>query len=354
MRPRRTSSAVRRGRTLPGALHFTAESTILDDMRSKFFLIIVILFVFLACHVAKVWLAGAGSTAAEKNETARQEYPRRIVSMAPSVTEILFALGLGDRVVGVSNFCNYPAEAAKIDRIGGVMNPNLEAIVAIESDLVVMLHGNKAIYPSLERFGIKTLTVDHKTVEGVLKSIPTIGQACGNSSAARQMVDELRGRMDRVRRKTAGLRRPGVMVSVDRTLGTGRLENVFAAGNEEYFDEMIEIAGGRNVFGDQPVRYPVVSNESIIKTNPEIIIDIISSMNDTSSADGEHSDAAAINEIKAKASADWQQLPNVDAVVSGKVFCLTEDFISVPGPRFILLLEKLARLLHPEADWDAN
>ncbi len=116
-------------------------------MRSKIFLIIVILFVFLACHVAKVWLARVGSTDAAKSETARQEHPRRIVSMAPSVTEILFALGLGERVVGVSNFCNYPAEAAKIDRIGGIMNPNLEAIVALESDLVVMLHGNKAIFP---------------------------------------------------------------------------------------------------------------------------------------------------------------------------------------------------------------
>ena len=334
------------------ALHGGVYDT--NDMRSKIFLIIVILFVFLACHVAKVWLAGVGSTDAAKSETARQDHPRRIVSMAPSVTEILFALGLGERVVGVSNFCNYPAEAAKIDRIGGIMNPNLEAIVALESDLVVMLHGNKAIYPSLERFGIKTLTVDHKTVEGVLESIPTIGQTCGNGSAARRMVDELRGRIDRVRRKTAGLRRPRVMVSVDRTLGTGRLENIFAAGNEEYFDEMIEIAGGRNVFGDQAVRYPVVSNESIITANPEIIIDIVSSMHDTSSSGGKHSDSAAIDEIKAKASADWRQLSNVDAVVSGKVFCLGEDFISVPGPRFILLLEKLARLLHPEVDWDSK
>ncbi len=317
-------------------------------MRSKFFLIIVILLVFLACHFAKVRLARVGSSGAAKSETAGQEYPRRIVSMAPSVTEILFALGLGESVVGVSNYCNYPAAAAKIDRIGGIMNPNLEAIVALKPDLVVKLRGHRILNASVYRFGIKTLTVDHKTIEAVLQSIPTIGQACGNASAAQRMVDELRLRIDRIRQKTAGLRRPRVMVSVDRILGAGRLENIFVAGNDEYFDEMIEIAGGRNVFGDQPVRYPVVSNESIIKADPEIIIDIISSMNDTSAVGGKQSDAAAINKLKAKAAADWRQLPKVDAVGSGKIFCLTEDFISVPGPRFILLLEKLVKLFHPD------
>lgn len=325
-------------RTLLCTLHIAAESTILDCMRSKILLIIVILLVFLACHVAKEWLAPVDSTTTSTGETASQGHPRRIVSMAPSVTEILFALELGDRVVGVSNYCNYPAEVAKIDRIGGVMDPNLEAVVALKPDLIVMLHGNKALCPSFERFGIQTLLVNHKTIRGVLESIPTIGQACGHASAAKQMADDLRSRIDRVRQKTDGLRRPRVMISVIRRLGTGRLEDVYVAGNDEYFDEMIEIAGGRNVFGDQPVRYPVVSNESIIKANPEVIIDIVSRVNDIESS----------AQANAKGVADWQQLADVDAVGSGKVFCLDEDFISVPGPRFILLLEKLSKLLHPE------
>ena len=320
-------------------------------MRSKILLIIIILLVFVACHVAKVRLARVDSNGKQPSETAGQDQPRRIVSMAPSVTETLFALRLGERVVGVSDYCKYPPAAAKIDRIGGVMDPNLEAVVALEPDLIVMLRGNKALCPSLDRFGINTLTVDHKTIEGVLQSIPTIGQACGNASAAGRMVDDLRGRIDRVREKTAGLRRPSVMVSVIRTQGVGRLEDVYAAGNDEYFDKMIEIAGGRNVFGKQPVRYPVVSNESIIKCNPEIIIDIVPSMT-RGSVGGSANSSANGGDWKSKAEADWGQLPDVDAVSAGKVFCLDEDFISVPGPRFVLLLEKLGRLLHPEADWD--
>ncbi|MBN2293241.1 MAG: cobalamin-binding protein [Pirellulales bacterium] len=331
-------------------------------MRSKILLIVVILLVFLACHIAKQRLARidppVDSTGGTTNETTgqssiqtpRQEQPRRIVSMAPSITEILFALKLGDRVVGVSNYCNYPAEAKKIDRIGGVMDPNLEAVVALKPDLVVMLHGNKALCPSLERLGIKTLLVDHKTIRGVLESIPTIGQSCGNTSAARKMTDDLRARIEQVRQKTSGLRRPKVMVSVIRRLGTGRLEDVYVAGNDRYFDEMIEIAGGQNVFADQPVRYPVVSNESIIKANPEIIIDIVSSVSDISSADDKKSGKSYINEMRAKTLADWQQLSDVDAVASGKVYYLDENYISVPGPRFILVLEKLQKLLHPEAD----
>ena len=304
-------------------------------MQPKIFLTIVIVLVFVLCHIAKGRLDGqcADDNVVNMGSSGSTESPRRIVSMAPSVTETLFALGLGERVVGVSRFCKYPAAAAEIASIGGVMDPSIEAIVSLRPDLVVMLHGNKALCPALHRLGIKTLTVDHKTIAGVLESIPTIGRACGSESAAERMAADLRTRIERIRRKTAGLKRPRVLLSVIRNLGTGRLEDVYVAGSDKYFDEMIETAGGRNVFGDQPIRYPVVSTESIIKANPEIIIDIVQSMN------GE--------EVKA-AAADWQQLCDVDAVATGKVFCLASDYASVPGPRFILLLEKLAELLQGE------
>ncbi len=121
-----------------------------------------------------------------------------------------------------------------------------------------------------------------------------------------------------------------------RNFGAGRLEDIYVTGNDDYFDEMIEIAGGHNLFGNVSARYPVVSAESIIKTDPQIIIDILPGMN--------------AGEAKAAAE-DWRKLGAVDAVVHGKVFCLHADFVSVPGPRFILLLEKMAVLLHPEVDW---
>ena len=304
-------------------------------MRPKLFLTIVIVLVFLLCHSAKGRLGGqdAADNIGSMGDSGSEDSPQRIVSMAPSVTETLFALGLGERVVGVSRFCNYPAETAGIARIGGVIDPNIEAIVALQPDLAVMLHSNKAICPALHRLGIKMLVVDHKTIMGVLESIPTIGRACGSESAAEKMVGDLQSRIERIRRNTAGLKRPRVLLSVGRNLGTGRLEDVYVAGHDDYFDEMIAAAGGRNVFGDVPVRYPVVSTESIIEANPEIIIDIVPSM-------GGKDTKAAI--------ADWRQLRNIDAVAAGKVFCLDADYASVPGPRFILLLEKLAELLQGE------
>ena len=289
----------------------------------------MIVLVFLACHVAKGLLDNQGKID-YLEKIAEKPAQRRIVSMAPSVTETLFTLGLGDRVVGVSRFCKYPPEAAEIAKIGGVLDPNIEAIVALKPDLAIMLHGNKAICPALERLGIKTLMVNHKTISGILESIPAIGQACGRESAAKHMADDLRDRIERVRQKAGKHGRPGVLVSVIRNVGTGRLEDVYVAGQDKYFDEMIATSGGRNVFGDQPVRYPVVSNESIIEANPEIIIEILPNL-------GSLDKKTAID--------DWRQLSNVDAVAAGNIFCLDADYASVPGPRFILLLEKMAELI---------
>lgn len=250
--------------------------------------------------------------------------------MAPSITEILFELGLGSRVVGISRFCNYPAATAAIPRVGGVIDPNIEAILILKPDLFIQLQGNNSISPALQRLGIDTLSVDHKTISGILQSIPTTGRACGAELAADAMAADLQARIDRIRGKTAGRRRPKVLLSVMRNFGSGRLEDIYVAGNDGYFDEMIDIAGGKNIFGDVNVRYPVVSAESIIKADPEIIIDILPGMDDD--------DARS-------AAADWQKLGTIKAAAHGKVYCLHASFASVPGPRFVLLLEKMAGLL---------
>ena len=304
-------------------------------IRPTFFIIAVIALTFLACHLAKMRLATDAEAA---GQISTSKPPERIVSMAPSVTETIFALGLGDRLVGVSRFSNYPPEAAKIASCGGIMDPNIEATVALKPDLVVMLRGNDSLKPAFARLGINTLVVDHKTVEGVLESMPDIGRVCGDPSGADRIVTDLRNRMDRVRRKTAGLPRPKVLVSIDRKHNVGRLQDGFIVGSDGYFDYMITAAGGQNVFGDQSIRYPVVSTESIIKANPEIIVDISYDTGGDSTSAG------------AESASDWRAT-GVTAVTTGRVYCLGKDFSVVPGPRFILQLEKLAKLLHPEIDW---
>jgi len=264
---------------------------------------------------------------------------RRIVSLAPSVTEILFQLGLGDRVVGVSRFCKYPPEARNRPRVGGLFDPNMEAILALRPDLVIMPRPRDNSAPGFNKLGLATLMVEHRDPENILESIGVIGRACGVEKTASALVDELCARCARVREKTARLPRPRVLISVSRTAGSGRLEGVYAAGNSAYFNPIIDWAGGWNVLGHTAQAYPIVSREAILKTNPEVIVDLVNVSNTPNCS------------VKA-CRRDWDQLSQVDAVAEDRVYVLTEDYAPVPGPRFILLVEKLARLLHPEVDWN--
>ena len=142
--------------------------------------------------------------------------PRRIVSMAPSITETLFALGLGDRVVGTTSYCNHPPEAREKPRIGGFHDPNFEAVVALRPDLVVTLVEQQSARDALAILGIPVATVSHQTIDGILESIPALGDACGVQPRAEALAGELRARLARIARRTAGLRRPRVLIVVGR------------------------------------------------------------------------------------------------------------------------------------------
>ena len=294
---------------------------------------------------AIIVLVFAGSYVARRQiERAEAHAPRslggatRIVSMAPSITETLYALGLGDRVIGVSRFCRYPAEVNEKPRVGGYHDPNFEAIVALKPDLVVMLEGHEQNQPAFARLGLPTLTVRHTSVEGILESIASIGDASGTEDRAGEIVADIRRRLARIERKTASRPRPRVLFSIDRTLGAGGIEDVYIAGRDGHIDRIIELAGGRNAFDRGAARFPQVSGEGILNMNPEVIVDLVRGL-------------SATKLDRRTVRADWNQLPQVEAVRTGRVYVIDDDYAYVPGPRFILLVEKLARLIHPEVDW---
>lgn len=261
---------------------------------------------------------------------------RRIIAMAPSVTEVLFALGLGDRVAGVTRYCSYPPEARQKPRVGGYMDPSFEAMVALRPDLVITLEGAEQQDLAFAKLGLPLVVVCHKSVEGILESIATIGRVGGVSQRAERMVAELQARLERVRRKTAGLGRPRVMFSVDRTPGTGHVEDAYIAGADGHIDRIIEIAGGANAYSGR-VRFPVISSEGMLRMNPQVIVDMVPRL--------------APGASKEQVRADWNELAGVEAVAHDRVYVVDEDYVSVPGPRVILFVEQLARLIHPEADW---
>ncbi len=301
-------------------------------MRDRFLLAMAILAIFLGSFVARNLL---GTAAPEDLPNGKVE---RIVSMAPSITETVYTLGLGDRMVGVTRYCAYPPEVQDLPKVGGYHNPNFEAVVALDPDLVILLSGDEPSRTAFHKLRIRTLVVCHDNVEGILDSFVQIGRVGPAEADARKMAAGIRARLQAVRRKTAGLPRPKVLFVIERSLGSGKLEDAYVAGRDGFFDEIITLAGGQNAYPPTTVRFPVVSAEGILWMDPDVIIDMTAGL-----AQGQQDQQTML--------ADWKQVAEVEAVKAGRVHALTQDYAFVHGPRFILLVEDLARLIHPEIDW---
>lgn len=266
--------------------------------------------------------------------------PERIISLAPSVTEVLFALGLGDRVCGVTRYCTYPPEAAAKAEIGGFFDPNYEAIVALEPDLAVLFPVHGEIQDRLHDLGIETLIVDHRTLEGILDSIRIAGRACGASERAEELLAGIQSRIERITEKTQGLERPRVLLSAGRNLGSGRLEEVYAAGKHMWYDDLIAYAGGVNAFEDETVQFPSLSGEGLLWLDPDVIIEMAPDLDNKPYGRQDLID-------------EWSTLDDLAAVRSHRVHVLGGDYVTIPGPRFIRTLEDMAEAIHPELDWEA-
>lgn len=263
--------------------------------------------------------------------------PQRIVSTGPSITEILFALGLGPRVVGVTQYCNYPPAAQKIRRIGTWMTPNMEAILETRPDLVIVQKTGIHDDSRFKAMSLSTLLLRLGSIDEILRAIREIGTAAGVDARASQLTSEIQRELALVQKRVAGRPPTRVMFIVGRTPGT--LEGLIAAGKRSYLTEVMEIAGGKNIFADSVVEYPKVVHEEILARNPEVIIDM-----------GEHPDATAISEQQKQSEiALWRKYPSLSAVKNNRVHIVSSDLFVHAGPRVIELAQVLARLLHPES-----
>ncbi|HEX8986156.1 MAG TPA: ABC transporter substrate-binding protein, partial [Bryobacteraceae bacterium] len=196
--------------------------------------------------------------------------PQRIVSTSPSITEMLYALGLGDRVVGVTTFCHYPPEAEKKTKIGNYLNPNLEVIVGLRPDLVIAETSGVRRPEKLSSLKLNVVEIDDSNLAGIYASIRTIGKASGVPERAEKLCSGMRAALEDLRRKTAPLARRRMLFVVGRT--PGRIEDLIAVGRGSFLNELMEVAGGRNIFGDSPAGYPKVGLEDLLGRNPEVIV----------------------------------------------------------------------------------
>ena len=260
--------------------------------------------------------------------------PQRIISLAPSITEILFALNLADRVVGVTSFCHYPPEAKKIPSIGAYLDPNLEAILTLQPDLVILLKENAKVKEFCDAKGIACLLIDNHNIHAIIESITRIGDACGKGREAKLLSDAISSEFDSVSfRSTAGdgYSRPRVLLCVGRDdVGSGALSKIWVAGPNTYYSEVINSAGGANVIEESSMDYSTLSSEAIIRLKPDIIIDVMANMSKFTP-----------RQVKK----DWEHLTMVPAVRNDMIFCLARDYITIPGPRIVLLLRDVKKII---------
>jgi len=263
--------------------------------------------------------------------------PRRIISTAPSITEMLFALGLGDRVVGVTTFCRYPPEAVTKPKIGSYLRPDVEAILALRPDLVIVEKSMFRRALASPQLKLPLLEVDDATIEGVFDSIRAIGRAAGVDERSSQLVARIRSELDGLRRAGSGRAPPTVLFIVGRT--PGRIEDLIAAGRGSYISELIALAGGKNILDDAAAPYSKIGIEQILARNPDVILD----MGDMASA-GDHPDLPRQDVLRL-----WQRFKNLKAVQQGRVYSVNSDVFMIPGPRLAEAARRIAKLLFPES-----
>jgi iron complex transport system substrate-binding protein len=277
-----------------------------------------------------VFLLAAGLSAAPPAAP-----PQRIVSTAPSITEMLYALGLGNRVAGVTRFCRYPPEAQLKPKIGDYTAPNLEAIAALRPDLVIIQTNPIHLADRLAALHLPVLEINQESVAAIYKSIHDVGAATGTAHGATQLSDSILDRLGKIRARASSFPRVRMMFVVGRS--PNRLDGLVVAGRASYLNEVIEIAGGENVFHDAMAGYPAVSLEEVIARNPDVIVDM-GDMSDNSGITEEH---------KREVVALWERLPKLSAVKLHRVFPVASEIFVIPGPRVVDAAKAFAEMLHP-------
>lgn len=261
--------------------------------------------------------------------------PQRIVSTAPSITELLYALGLGDRVVGVTRFCRYPPEAQLKPKIGDYTSPNLEAIAALRPDLVVVQTNPIHLADHLGALKLRVLEINQDNIAAIYKSIHEVGAATGTEPVAEQLSNSIREGLAMIRTQVSTLPHVRMMFVIGRS--PNRLDGLVVVGRASYLNEVIEVAGGENVFRDALAGYPEVSLEEVMARNPDVIVDM-GDMSDTVGVTEEH---------KRNVIALWNRVPTLAAVKQHHVFAVASDMFVVPGPRVIEAAKAFAEMLHP-------
>lgn len=256
------------------------------------------------------------------------ERAKRIVSLAPSATENLFAIGAGNLVVGVTSACDYPPEVKKLPQVGDFMKPSIERIIALKPDLIVIVSSTipKAIADDLQtRTKTSVIVLQPRTVRDVLKGLIVLGDLTGRKRGAQKLVSQLEKRLKAVEKKSSEKQQISVVVEIAPP------PSLMVAGPKTYIDDAIRLAGGKNAFGDANQPFPIVSLESLVAKDPDVYIVAVKGK----------TDEQVLEEVRRRSG-----FLNLRCVQEGRVYGIDPDLLFRPTPRLISGVEKLLQLLH--------
>jgi iron complex transport system substrate-binding protein len=277
--------------------------------------------------LASILAIGMASAAAQPART-----PARIVSLIPAVTEMLFAIGAGPQVLAVSSFDRYPPEVAKLQRVGALIDPDVERILSLRPDLVAIYGSQADLRVQLERAKIPVYIYSHAALPDVTATIRHLGAPVGHPRESTHLARTIEVRIQRQRQQVAGRPRPRTLVVFDRE--PLALRGIYASGGFGFIHDMLDAAGGDNVFADVKQQAVQATTELILSRRPDVILEL-------------RGDPVA-GDVKRREIATWQALASVPAVRSGRVYFIDQQLTVIPGPRVADAIELIARTLHPD------
>jgi len=279
-----------------------------------------------------LWAVFSSPETAAVNALADFQTPRRIVSLVPAVTEMLFAIGAGDAVVGISSFDRYPPEALERTRVGALVDPDVERMLSLKPDLVIVYGTQGDLIARLERAGVPMFNYEHAGLPDITATLRALGARVGNAGAADRLATEIERDIAAIRSRVAGRQRPSTAVIIGRE--PGGLRGIYASAGIGFLHDMLEAAGGDDVFADVARQNLQVSVEVLLARAPQVIIEV-------------HPPEGWTPERLTRERNLWQAFPGLPAVRNDRVYLIADDAVLVPGPRVVEGIRRMAEVLHP-------
>ena len=257
--------------------------------------------------------------------------PTRIISLVPAVTEMLFAIGAGDQVIGVSSFDIYPAEVKSRPKVGALFDPDVERILSLKPDLVIVYGSQSELMSRLDRASIATFRYEHAGLSDITSTIRALGDRVERRDRAQTLATTIERDLDAVRKSVAGKPRPKTALLFGREPGT--LRNIYASGGVGFMHDMLELAGGADAFGDVKRQNLQATTEILLARAPDVIVEV-------------HPAEGWTPERIERERAIWKGLPSVPAVRTGRIHIIADDRLIVPGPRVVEAVRLLSAAVH--------